>query len=77
MLSDNCGLQDAAAINTFGANLTKLIEGSLLSQKQHAVFLDSCHHHCALWDMICIDDEIVHDAFCECKSNLPWHLKLF
>ena len=54
---------DAAAINAFGANLTKLIEGSLLTQNQHAVFLDSCHHHCGLWDHICIDNEIMHDAF--------------
>jgi hypothetical protein len=48
----NCESQDAGAINEFGANLTRLIEGSLLTQKQHAVFLDSCHHHCGEWDMI-------------------------
>ena len=57
------GSKAPGPMNAFGANLTRLIEGSLLRQKQHAVFLDSCFHHCALWDQIRIDGQLVHQAF--------------
>ena len=60
---------EVVAVNAFGANLTKLITGSLLSQTQHAVFLDSCSHHCGEWDEIIIDGDIVHVAFWRWWNN--------
>eukprot|EP00931_Biecheleriopsis_adriatica_P120145 TRINITY_DN95279_c0_g1_i1.p1 TRINITY_DN95279_c0_g1~~TRINITY_DN95279_c0_g1_i1.p1 ORF type:complete len:414 (+),score=81.27 TRINITY_DN95279_c0_g1_i1:133-1374(+) len=40
----------AATINAFGANVTSLVKKLLLSQPQHGIFLDSCHHHCGAWN---------------------------
>jgi hypothetical protein len=51
--------REPGPVNQFGANLTTLITGSLLKRKQHAVFLDSCSHHCGLWDQIRIDGDVV------------------
>ena len=63
-----CALAQAL-VNPFGANLTALITGSLLKRKQHAVFLDSCSHHCSMWDLIRIDGDIVHVAFWRWWNN--------
>merc|ERR1711990_1345634 len=46
---------DAATTNEFGKNLTGLVESLLLSQPQHGIFLDSCHHHCGAWNGPVID----------------------
>ena len=63
-----CALPQAL-VNPFGANLTALITGRLLKRKQHAVFLDSCSHHCSMWDLIRIDGDIVHVAFWRWWNN--------
>ena len=67
--SNVLGSSDVVAVNAFGANLTKLITGSLLSQTQHAAFLDSCSHHCGERDDIIIDGDIVHVAFWKWWNN--------
>merc|ERR1712137_1125485 len=36
--------------NEFGQNVTSLVRSLLLSQPQHGIFLDSCHHHCGAWN---------------------------
>lgn len=43
---------DAAppTVNQFGKNVTNLVKKLLLSQPQHGIFLDSCHHHCGAWN---------------------------
>merc|ERR1712232_929699 len=46
---------DAATQNEFGKNLTSLVKSLLLSQPQHGIFLDSCHHHCGAWNGPVID----------------------
>merc|ERR1712072_911426 len=49
------GTTPAATQNVFGKNLTALVRSELLSQPQHGVFLDSCHHHCGAWNGPVID----------------------
>lgn len=49
------GNADVTTVNEFGKNLTKLVESLLLSQPQHGIFLDSCHHHCGAWNGPVID----------------------
>ena len=44
------GNGDAPTQNEFGVNLTTIVQAQLLSQPQHGVFLDSCHHHCGAWN---------------------------
>lgn len=41
--------------NEFGQNVTALVRSLLLSQPQHGIFLDSCHHHCGAWNGPMID----------------------
>merc|ERR1719313_2461657 len=53
---------NAATTNEFGRNLTGLVKSLLLSQPQHGVFLDSCHHHCGVWNGPVIDHETSGDA---------------
>ena len=48
--------------NAFGKNLTALVVSQLLSQPQHGIFLDSCHHHCGNWDGSMIDGELIGTA---------------
>lgn len=57
------GSTDASWINAFGKNLTARITKNLLSQPQHGVFLDSCHHHCGEWGDITIDGDNQATAF--------------
>ena len=49
------GSGDPPTQNAFGVNLTGLVQTQLLSQPQHGVFLDSCHHHCGAWNGPVID----------------------
>lgn len=51
-----------ATQNEFGKNVTTLVKSLLLTQPQHGVFLDSCHHHCGAWDGPVIDGEASGDA---------------
>merc|ERR1711879_285316 len=46
---------DAQTTNEFGKNVTGLVESLLLTQPQHGIFLDSCHHHCGAWNGPVID----------------------
>jgi len=55
--SNDLGSSDAALINTYGQNLSTLVAVNLLSQKQHGIFLDSCHHHCGEWGSITISGD--------------------
>jgi len=52
------GAGDAATQNAFGVNLTSIVKAQLLSQPQHGIFLDSCHHHCGNWDSSLIDGDL-------------------
>eukprot|EP00662_Eupelagonemidae_sp_cell21_P041941 gene41941-45805_t len=55
----------AARLNEFGRNLTALVKSQLLSQPQHGIFLDSCHHHCGDWDGSEIDGKLSGSALQE------------
>jgi len=50
-------------IQQMGDNITALIKSNLLSQPQHGVYLDSCHHHCGEWGDIKIDGDVQATAF--------------
>jgi hypothetical protein len=50
------GGADAPTTNEFGKNVTGLVKSLLLSQPQHGIFLDSCHHHCGAWNGPTIDN---------------------
>jgi len=41
---------DSPTVNEFGKNVTHLVQKLLLSQPQHGIYLDSCHHHCGAWN---------------------------
>lgn len=47
---------DVPTTNVFGKNVTGLVKNLLLSQPQHGIFLDSCHHHCGAWNGPVIDN---------------------
>ena len=61
---------DAAAINAYGALIDARLRASLLANKEHAVFLDSCAHHVAEWDEIVIDGMKVHEALGAFYANI-------
>merc|ERR1711920_1157919 len=42
-------------INVYGKNLTATIMNDYATGSKHAVFLDSCAHHCGYWNQIEID----------------------
>lgn len=46
----------------FGKNLTSLVISQLLTQPQHGIFLDSCHHHCGNWGGSRIDGDVIGTA---------------
>eukprot|EP00928_Gymnodinium_smaydae_P004994 TRINITY_DN11718_c0_g2_i1.p1 TRINITY_DN11718_c0_g2~~TRINITY_DN11718_c0_g2_i1.p1 ORF type:complete len:415 (-),score=66.56 TRINITY_DN11718_c0_g2_i1:105-1349(-) len=49
------GRASVPIINEFGRNVTELVKSRLLTQPQHGIFLDSCHHHCGAWNGPVID----------------------
>ena len=49
-------------INEYGRNLTSTIFKDYLSKPHHAMFLDSCHHHCGEWNQIRIDGVLASEA---------------
>jgi len=49
------GNGDAKTQNEFGKNVTSLVHQLFLTQPQHGIFLDSCHHHCGAWNGPVID----------------------
>lgn len=55
--SNDLGNTDVSKINDYGRKLTGLVHNNLLNQKQHGVFLDSCHHHCGDWGLIFIEGD--------------------
>lgn len=61
--SNILGSNDAAMINTYGADVLRLLQQSLLAQPQHGAFVDSCHHHCAMWGKIRVEGDVIADAF--------------
>lgn len=54
---------NATMVNQMGANMTARVHANLLSQPQHGIFLDSCHHHCGEWGDITIDGDNQAQAF--------------
>jgi len=60
---------DAPTTNEFGKNLTGLVKSLLLTQPQHGIFLDSCHHHCGAWNGPVIDN--MNSSF----ALLEWYEK--
>lgn len=50
------GNSNVSTQNEFGKNLTAIVQSQLLSQPQHGVFLDSCFHHCGVWNGPVIDN---------------------
>jgi len=65
---------DPATQNEFGKNVTALVQSLLLSQPQHGIFLDSCHHHCGAWNGPVIDGTNSSHALWEwylAGSSLP------
>ena len=53
-----------ADVAALGRNLTQRITANLLGpHPRSGVFLDSCWHHCGMWDQIRIDGELVSTAF--------------
>lgn len=63
------GSTDPAMINTYGADVLRLLQQSLLAQPQHGAFVDSCHHHCAMWGQIKVEGDVVADAFSKWYTN--------
>ena len=61
----DAGSTAAATQNAFGVNLTALVKSDLLSQPQHGIFLDSCHHHCGAWDGPEIEGKLIGAALQE------------
>merc|ERR1712217_32045 len=63
------GGADGPTTNKFGMNLTADVKSLLLSQPQHGIFLDSCHHHCGAWNGPVIDN--LNSSF----ALLEWYQK--
>lgn len=54
---------DAAVVNTLGANITARMQADLFTNHpESGAFLDSCHHHCGMWNAIRIDGDLVSVA---------------
>merc|ERR1712125_291967 len=66
---------DSATQNEFGRNLTALVRSQLLSQPQHGIWLDSCHHHCGAWNGPVIDGTnssfALQDWYAKGSRSLP------
>jgi hypothetical protein len=53
-----------AMVQAFGNNLTAKITANLLEPNpENGMFLDSCKHHCAEWNMIRIEGDLISTAF--------------
>ena len=38
--------------------------------KESGAFLDSCHHHCGMWNQIRIDGQLVSEAFAQWYDSI-------
>lgn len=61
--SQDLASNDPAMINQWGKNLTALVNKNFLTEANHGIFLDSCHHHCGEWGSIRIDGDVQAIAF--------------
>ena len=53
-----------ATVQVFGNNLTATLTSTMLeTHPENGVFLDSCLHHCAEWNLIRIDGDLISGAF--------------
>lgn len=54
-------------VNKYGENLTALVHTQLFGNAEqvarNGIMLDSCYHHCGLWDSIRIDGQTQATAF--------------
>ena len=58
-------------VQVLGNNLTKRITADLFGpHPQSGAFLDSCWHHCGMWNQIRIDGELVSTAFAKWYDGL-------
>ena len=62
-----------AEINTYGRNLTATIMNDYATGSKHAIFLDSCAHHCGEWDQIEIDGYLAKRAQYEWYNQVGAH----
>jgi len=54
---------DVALVNEMGANITSRLQANLLNKQQNGVFLDSCEHHCGLWNGLSVGGVRQPEAF--------------
>lgn len=60
-----------ADVQVLGDNITRRLSANLLSpHPQSGAFLDSCWHHCGMWNQIRIDGELVSVAFAKWYDGL-------
>lgn len=61
----------AGDVQVLGNNITRRMGANLLGpHPQSGAFLDSCWHHCGMWDRIRIDGELVSTAFAKWYDGL-------
>jgi len=60
-----------ADVMILGKNITRRIKANLFGpHPQSGAFLDSCWHHCGMWNQIRIDGELVSTAFAKWYDGL-------
>lgn len=58
-------------VQLLGDNLTARIQGNLFGpHPSSGAFLDSCHHHCGMWNSIRIDGQLVSEAFAQWYDSI-------
>lgn len=60
-----------ADVQVLGDNITKRLSATLLGpHPQSGAFLDSCWHHCGMWNQIRIDGDLVSTAFAKWYAGI-------
>eukprot|EP01124_Arcella_intermedia_P010495 TRINITY_DN1699_c0_g1_i1.p1 TRINITY_DN1699_c0_g1~~TRINITY_DN1699_c0_g1_i1.p1 ORF type:complete len:359 (+),score=55.83 TRINITY_DN1699_c0_g1_i1:27-1103(+) len=57
------GTVDPAVVNPYGGLVKDAFKSAVLGKGENGCFMDSCYHHCQMWDSIRIDGVLSGEAF--------------